>query len=182
MADGLRPPDLGHLRDEGTTILKPPTPPLILASVPGSFAHGVFHQRHPKLVQRVLDALPNGPTERAAIHQLLIESTAGVMEPLKEDTPTTTSGTNGATASTAASGGEAPFLWAESFFYRKLLEATGYFRPGAWHGLALADVHDRDREHPLQEQPSCSSTTPLISRADRSRCINFGTPNGSNRT
>ena len=31
----------------------------------------------------------------------------------------------------------APFLWAESFFYRRLLEAVGYFRPGPWRGVDL---------------------------------------------
>lgn len=30
---------------------------------------------------------------------------------------------------------ELPFLWAESYFYRRLLEATGYFADGPWHGL-----------------------------------------------
>ncbi|MEV6008228.1 damage-control phosphatase ARMT1 family protein [Streptomyces sp. NPDC051976] len=28
-----------------------------------------------------------------------------------------------------------PFLWAESFFYRRLLEAVGYFGEGAWRGI-----------------------------------------------
>jgi hypothetical protein len=28
-----------------------------------------------------------------------------------------------------------PFLWAESYFYRKLLEAVGFFQPGPWRGV-----------------------------------------------
>jgi hypothetical protein len=27
---------------------------------------------------------------------------------------------------------DAPFLWSESYFYRQLLEATGFFEPGPW--------------------------------------------------
>lgn len=29
----------------------------------------------------------------------------------------------------------APFLWAESYFYRRLLDAVGYFTPGPWFGV-----------------------------------------------
>src|SRR5438874_1023743 len=35
----------------------------------------------------------------------------------------------------AAPVSDGPFLWAESYFYRKLLEAVGYFQPGPWHGI-----------------------------------------------
>ncbi|MFI9782819.1 hypothetical protein ACIHEI_04790 [Kitasatospora sp. NPDC051984] len=58
------------------------TAPVIRSDVPGSFAWGVFHERHPKLVQQVLDALPYGPSERVAIEELLAESTDGVLQPL----------------------------------------------------------------------------------------------------
>jgi hypothetical protein len=27
---------------------------------------------------------------------------------------------------------DAPFLWSESYFYRRLLDATGFFGPGPW--------------------------------------------------
>ncbi|MBD0738664.1 damage-control phosphatase ARMT1 family protein [Streptomyces sp. CBMA29] len=30
---------------------------------------------------------------------------------------------------------EVPFLWAESYFYRRLLDAVGYFGPGPWQGV-----------------------------------------------
>ncbi|MFD4657258.1 damage-control phosphatase ARMT1 family protein [Kitasatospora sp. NPDC058444] len=113
----------------------PGAPPVIRSGVPGSFAHGVFHERHPKLLRQVLDALPYGPGERAAVERLLAESTGGVLEPLEADAP------DGARWLAWGEGlwgrpwGEAPFLWAESYFYRRLLEATGYFRPGAWQGV-----------------------------------------------
>jgi len=45
--------------------------PVIPSDVPGSFAWGVFLERHPRLVRQVLDALPYGPTERAAVEGLL---------------------------------------------------------------------------------------------------------------
>ncbi|MFE4977777.1 damage-control phosphatase ARMT1 family protein [Kitasatospora sp. NPDC056651] len=112
-----------------------PTAPVILSGTPGTFARDVFHERHPKLVRQVLDALPYGPTQRAAIENLLAESTSGVLEPLDEDAPDHQQWLEWGQGLFGRPWGEAPFLWAESYFYRRLLEATGYFRPGAWQGI-----------------------------------------------
>lgn len=120
---------------KGKPILRTSTAPPILSGVPGSFAWGVFHERHPKLIQQVLDAQPYGPSEQAAIQRLLVESTTGVLEPLDENTADREQWLRWGESLYGRPWGEAPFLWAESFFYRKLLQATGYFRPGAWHGI-----------------------------------------------
>nr|WP_328955607.1 damage-control phosphatase ARMT1 family protein [Kitasatospora purpeofusca] len=112
-----------------------PTAPVIRSDVPGSFAWGVFHERHPKLVQQVLDALPYGPAQRAAVQRLLVESTTDVLEPLGEDAPDAAQWLEWGEDLWGKPWGEAPFLWAESYFYRRLLDAVGYFRPGAWHGV-----------------------------------------------
>ncbi|MEK2488250.1 damage-control phosphatase ARMT1 family protein [Kitasatospora purpeofusca] len=112
-----------------------PTAPVIRSDVPGSFAWGVFHERHPKLVQQVLDALPYGPAERAAVERLLVESTTDVLEPLGEDAPDAAQWLEWGADLWGRPWGEAPFLWAESYFYRRLLDAIGYFRPGAWQGI-----------------------------------------------
>ncbi|WP_371480504.1 damage-control phosphatase ARMT1 family protein [Kitasatospora sp. NBC_00315] len=112
-----------------------PTAPTILSDVPGSFAWGVFHERHPKLIQQVLGALPYGPAERAAVEQLLAESTSGVLEPLSGSAHDHQQWLEWGEGLFGRPWGEAPFLWAESYFYRRLLESTGYFRPGAWQGI-----------------------------------------------
>ncbi|GAB7187074.1 damage-control phosphatase ARMT1 family protein [Kitasatospora sp. Ki12] len=112
-----------------------PHAPVIRSDVPGTFAWSVFHERHPALVRQVLDALPYGPTERAAVERLLAESTTGVLEPLPADAPDAAQWLRWGDGRWGEPWGEAPFLWAESYFYRRLLDATGYFRPGAWHGV-----------------------------------------------
>ncbi|MFB7667321.1 damage-control phosphatase ARMT1 family protein [Kitasatospora sp. NPDC056138] len=112
-----------------------PSAPVILSDVPGSFPWGVFHERHPKLVRQVLDALPYGPAEREAVGRLLAESTTGVLEPPEEGTPDHARWLEWGQGLWGRPWGEVPFLWAESYFYHRLLDATGYFRPGAWQGI-----------------------------------------------
>ncbi|MFJ9695693.1 damage-control phosphatase ARMT1 family protein [Kitasatospora sp. NPDC101183] len=114
-----------------------PSAPVILSGTPGTFARSVFHDRHPKLVQQVLAALPYGPAERAAVEDLLAESIGGLLEPLGEDAHDHQQWTEWGEGLFGRPWGDAPFLWAESYFYRRLLEATGYFRPGAWQGIDL---------------------------------------------
>ncbi|GAA2739424.1 damage-control phosphatase ARMT1 family protein [Kitasatospora cinereorecta] len=112
-----------------------PTAPVIRSDVPGSFARSVFHERHPELVRQVLDALPYGPAERAAVQRLLAESVTGVLEPPAEDAHDRAQWLAWGEGLWGRPWGEAPFLWAESWFYHRLLDAIGYFRPGTWQGI-----------------------------------------------
>ncbi|WP_220140279.1 damage-control phosphatase ARMT1 family protein [Kitasatospora acidiphila] len=112
-----------------------PDAPVILSGDPGSFPWSVFHERHPKLLRQVLDALPYGPAERRHVEQLLAESTTGVLTPLPPDAPDHEQWLRWGERLWGLPWGEVPFLWAESYFYRRLLHATGYFTSGAWHGV-----------------------------------------------
>ncbi|MBF6331199.1 damage-control phosphatase ARMT1 family protein [Nocardia transvalensis] len=107
----------------------------ILAGVPGSFPRSVFHERHPKLVEQVLAAHPYGPAEQDALRRLLAESTDGVIEPLATEADDAARWSVWGSEMWGRPWGEASFLWAESYFYRRLLEALGYFRPGVWQGI-----------------------------------------------
>ncbi|MFI6450394.1 damage-control phosphatase ARMT1 family protein [Streptosporangium amethystogenes] len=110
-------------------------PPELLNSDPKGYAWQVWHDRTPKLVAKIKDANSYGPKERDALDALLAEIFSGVMEPL---------GAQAHDREVWASWGadhfgkpwlDAPFLWSESYFYRRVLDAVGFFEPGPWRGV-----------------------------------------------
>ncbi|MGR6973429.1 damage-control phosphatase ARMT1 family protein [Streptomyces cynarae] len=111
-----------------------PDAPLILADEPGSFPHGVLSARHPALIRAVRDAFPYGPDRRRALEGLLTSATEGVIEPLGTEDDVRWAEW-GAREYLGRSWFEVPFLWSESYFYRHLLQAVGYFGPGPWQGI-----------------------------------------------
>jgi hypothetical protein len=64
----------------GQTELVPDAPPIV-SNVPGSFAWGVLHQRHPALIGQVRDAFPYPPDLQHGLDRLL-EEIGGTIEPL----------------------------------------------------------------------------------------------------
>jgi Damage-control phosphatase ARMT1-like domain len=113
----------------------PGLPPELLNNDPQGFAWGVWHDRTPKLVTQIRDAHPYGPGQRRALEALLEEIASGVMQPL---------GPHAHDHELWASWGadyfgkpwlDAPFLWSESYFYRRLLDAIRFFEPGPWRWL-----------------------------------------------
>jgi len=111
---------------------RPGWPPELLNNDPRGFAWGVWRDRTPKLVTQVRDARPYGPAQRHALDDLLAEICSGVIRPL---------GSHAHDQETWSSWGagyfgmpwlDAPFLWSESYFYRRLLDAIGFFEPGPW--------------------------------------------------
>ncbi|HEY7595550.1 MAG TPA: damage-control phosphatase ARMT1 family protein [Actinophytocola sp.] len=111
-----------------------PDAPPILSNTPGSFPWSVLHDRHPALIQKVRGGLPYPPDRHRALDDLADEIT-GVIRPLPADAHDHDVWADRGRGYLGERWYDVPFLWAESFFYRKLLEAVGYFAPGAWHGV-----------------------------------------------
>ncbi|WP_055586344.1 damage-control phosphatase ARMT1 family protein [Streptacidiphilus griseoplanus] len=109
--------------------------PVITCGEPGSFSRSVFTERHPQLVSRLHQALPYGPDQHRALDMLLDESLHGVIQPLGEAAHDRDQWHVWGRDHYGTPWLEAPFLWAESYFYRRLLEAVGYFAPGPWQGV-----------------------------------------------
>lgn len=107
------------------------TPPPITGAAAGSFAWHVLRERHPAIVADVRDAHPY-PPELARRLDGLLDEPIPPPEPSAHDR-----------AYWEAAGAEwfgrgwteVPFLWAESWFYRRLLGAVGFFDAGPWRGV-----------------------------------------------
>ncbi len=132
-----------------------PPAPVLLGSEPGSFPHSVLAERHPAIIRQVQDSFPYGPDRRRALDALLASCTKGVIEPLPADAHDRDRWASwGAEGCTGRSWFDVPWLWSESYFYRQLLAAVGYFTPGPWQGidpfrpskLAELDAPETDEE------------------------------------
>jgi hypothetical protein len=131
-------PSVWHTSAIGSRVISMHSlPPVLTIDDESSFAWGVFHERHPALVRRLLAAHPYAPEQRQALNALLDESRSGVVRPLVEDSGDEPRWRQWYQGHIGAPWAETPFLWAESYFYRRLLQAVEYFGPGAWQGVDL---------------------------------------------
>ncbi|GAA2914812.1 damage-control phosphatase ARMT1 family protein [Streptomyces thioluteus] len=124
--------DLIPLREE-QTLMTQQAPVIVSSESP--FAKDVFIKRHPALIERLVEAWPFGPEQRRALSVLAEENVHGVIRPLPDGAVDAQLWRDWGNGLYGRPWAEVPFLWAESFFYRRLLEATGYFRPGPWLGV-----------------------------------------------
>ncbi|MET9646196.1 damage-control phosphatase ARMT1 family protein [Streptomyces syringium] len=108
--------------------------PVIISSE-SPFASDVFAKRHPALIERLVAAWPIGPEQHRALSALAEEGVHGVIRPLPDTAADAGLWQEWGSEFYGRPWAEVPFLWAESFFYRRLLEATGYFEPGPWRGV-----------------------------------------------
>lgn len=107
-------------------------PPELRSNDPNGFAWGVWHDRTPRLVARIRDAHPFGPPQRRALDGLLEEISSEVMRPLGPHAHDHAAWSVWGAGHFGKPWLDAPFLWSESYFYRRLLDATGFFGPGPW--------------------------------------------------
>ncbi|MFB6957568.1 damage-control phosphatase ARMT1 family protein [Streptomyces sp. NPDC056309] len=113
-----------------------PPAPVIVGDEPGSFPHSVLAERHPAIVRQVRDAFPYGPEQHRALDALLESCAEGVIGDLPAAAPDRDRWQAWGLGQYAGhSWFDVPWLWSESYFYRRLLEAVGYFGPGPWQGI-----------------------------------------------
>ena len=135
----------------------------VLTSPPGSFPWSVLHDRHPKLIAKVRDDLPYSPDRQRALDELAEEIT-GAIRPLPADAHDHDVWTEWGRDHLGESWYDVPFLWAESYFYRKLLEAVAYFRPGPWRGV---DPFEPAKSAELRSRELADELALLGARPDR---------------
>jgi Damage-control phosphatase ARMT1-like domain len=106
--------------------------PELLGNDPGEFGWSVLRDRTPKLITQVRDVHPYGPAQRRALDSLLEEVTSGTMRPLGEWAHDRGVWDRWGADYFGLPWADVPFLWWESYFYRRLLDAVGFFTPGPW--------------------------------------------------
>lgn len=142
-------------------------PPPILSNAPESFPWSVLHDRHPALLDKVRNGLPYPPELARALDELAEEIT-GPIKPLPEDAHDHGTWAEWGRDHIGKSWFDVPFLWAESFFYRKLLEAVGYFRPGPWQGI---DPFEPVKSAELRGQALADDLAVLDEQPDRGAAL-----------
>jgi hypothetical protein len=108
-------------------------PPPIATSEPGSFAQRTFQVRIPYIVDETI-ALNSFPADiRDALEALRTEVLGGSIRALQEATPDKAFWDQVSRPYLGRTWLDVPWYWAETFLYRRVLEATRYFQPGTWH-------------------------------------------------
>jgi hypothetical protein len=105
-------------------------PPPIRTSDVGSFARYTFVERIPSILRETLAQNDFPDENRRALYALHAEIAQGRVRELHEDAPDRTFWNTVSAPNISRSWLDVPWYWAEAFFYRRLLEATGYFQSG----------------------------------------------------
>lgn len=112
-----------------------PPPPLRGAEI-GSFAHDTIARRLPTIARRVPDENTLPPAAAAAVLELADEMPATPVRRLRDAGAPDLGLWDAYTAPyLGQSWLESPWFFAETYFYRRVLEATGYFVPGPGYGV-----------------------------------------------
>lgn len=130
-------------------------PPVLTTAEPGTFAHNTLRVRVHGILAETVSA-NNFPAEiRDALAALSAEIRHGAIRTLQEDAPDAAFWRASAAPHVGRSWLEVPWYWAEAYFYRRILEATGYFR-----GIPPAgrDPTNEEASAWTPEPPTSSST------------------------
>ncbi len=108
-------------------------PPPLMVWEPGSFARSTIVERKPQLIAQAIADNPYPAQIVEALETLRSEIATQPMQPLREQTLDTADWNNQLARLGDTLWLDAPWYFAETLFYRKLLEAVGYLQPGGLH-------------------------------------------------
>ena len=111
-----------------------PLPPYILTSEKDTFARQTIEELKANIVDRVLADYDYTQPIREALLELRSSLTQGTIQPLREIASDKPLWDEDIRPWQGKSWLEVSWLFAETYFYRRLLEAVQYFQPGPWMG------------------------------------------------
>lgn len=134
-------------------------PPPLRGAEPGSFARDTVVRRLPAIGRRVPEENELSPRAASAVAALLAELPDAAVRPLADPGAPDLALWNGYVAPYAGlSWLDVPWFFAEIYFYRRVLEATGYFQPGSGQGL---DPYRLQKRRGLEQAIELGGLTPL---------------------
>lgn len=102
----------------------------------GTFAHKTVTVRMPDTVRRVITENDFSPEVVGALETLLSELPNGVIRPLRDRSAPDLQAWEGYVKPFLGQTWlEVPWFFAETYLFRRILEASGYFEPGAFKGI-----------------------------------------------
>jgi uncharacterized protein with ATP-grasp and redox domains len=104
-----------------------------MTSEPGSFARLTIVERKPQIVRQVIEDNQYPPEIVQALKAFTAEIAGSPMQPVKEPAADASFWNRALAQFPGRTWLEVPWYFAETFFYRRLLEAVRYFQPGEWH-------------------------------------------------
>jgi hypothetical protein len=113
-----------------------PLPGPLRGAESGSFAHHTVADRLPGIAQRTLAENDFPPAARTALQALIQEIPDGTIRTLLDRiAPDITDWEGYVAPYHGQTWLQVPWFFAEAYFYRRILEATGYFSPGPGQGV-----------------------------------------------
>jgi hypothetical protein len=110
-------------------------PPSWSAAETGSFAWDTVKRRMPEILADTRARMgPVSPDVASALGELDVELRGGRLRGLREPAADRVAWDAAVAPHVGAAWLQLPWYFAEAFFYRRILEATGYFAPGAGQG------------------------------------------------
>ncbi len=101
----------------------------------GSFAHLTLTKRMPAIVQRVIDENDFPPSIVENLETLIQELPYGIVRVLNDEGPDVPTWSKYLKPFLGKRWIEIPWLFAEVYFYRRIVEATHYFLPGSFQSV-----------------------------------------------
>ena len=128
-----------------------PLPPPLMTSEPGSFARKTIVERKPQILREVSQAHPYPPEIQSALRAFADEIASEPVRPLREDAGDAALWNGVWSQYEGRTWLDIPWYFAETFFYRRLIEIVDFYSPGPWQGVdpfAPQKVAEMDRALP----------------------------------
>ncbi len=142
---------------------KLPLPSPLVGSEVGSFTEATVTKRMPNIARRVMEENIFSSQINQRLEKLAKELPTGYLQPLLNDTGVDfTDWEKYLEPYKDRRWVDVPWFFAETYFYRLILEITNYFRPGEWQGI---DPFNLQKSQGLQA--SIDSIISLCSKVDK---------------